>query len=73
MVMKRTVFQTCERLLDGKSTSCLRRRFLPAIILLAIAMSTAAEAGCWEDSLKQVDTDILLMDSESVYQVVPSD
>lgn len=44
MIMKRTVYQILERLLDRKSTSRLRRRFIPAIILLAIAMSTAAEA-----------------------------
>jgi hypothetical protein len=36
-------------------------------------MSTVAEADCWEDSLKQVDRDILVMDSEAVYQVVPED
>lgn len=48
-------------------------QFLLANILLVITMSTVAEAGCWEDSLKQVDRDILVMASEAVYQVVPED
>jgi hypothetical protein len=50
----------------------LRPRFL-AIILLVITMSTVSEADCWDDSLNQVNRDILVMDSGAVYQVVPSD
>ena len=73
MVMKRTTFQPCERLVDGKLASYLRPRFLLAIILLVITMSTVSEADCWEDSLNQVDKDILVMDSGAVYQVVPRD
>jgi len=69
MVMKMTMFQPCERRVDGKPASYL----LLAIILLVIMMSTVAEADCWEDSLKQVNRDILVMDSEAVYQVVPRD
>ena len=34
---------------------------------------TVAEADCSEESLKQVGRDILVMDSEAVYQVVPED
>ena len=73
MVMKRTTFQPCERLVDGKPASYLRPRFLVAIILLVITMSTVSEADCWDDSLKQVDRDILVMASGAVYQVVPRD
>ena len=51
MVMKRAKFQPCGRLM-GKLASYLRPRFLVAIILLVIAMSTVAEADCWEDSLE---------------------
>jgi hypothetical protein len=72
MVMKRTTFQRRERLLDGKLAGYLRPRFL-AIILLVITMSTVSEADCWDDSLNQVNRDILVMDSGAVYQVVPSD
>lgn len=68
--MKRTIFQPCKRLMDGKSASYLSR-FLLAITLLVIMTSTVAEANCWEDSLDQVDGDILVMDSEAVYQVIP--
>ena len=71
--MKKTKFQPCERLMDGKLASYLRPRFLVAIILLVITMSTVAEADCWDDSLKQVDKDILVMASGAVYQVVPRD
>jgi hypothetical protein len=71
--MKRTMFQPCERLVDGKLASYLRPRFFVAIILLVITMSTVAEADCWEDSLKQVDKEILVMASGAVYQVVPRD
>jgi hypothetical protein len=73
MVMKKTTFQPCERLVDGKLASYLRPRLLLAIILLVITMSTVAEADCWEDSLNQVNRDILRMASGAVYQVVPSD
>jgi hypothetical protein len=73
MVMKIATFQPCERLVDGKLASYLRPRFLLAIILLVITMSTVAEADCWEDSLNQVNRDILRMASGAVYQVVPSD
>jgi hypothetical protein len=73
MVMKRTTFQPSERLVDGKLASYLRPRFLLAIILLVITMSTVSEADCWEDSLNQVDKDILVMASGAVYQVVPRD
>jgi hypothetical protein len=73
MVMKRTTFQRRERLLDGKLAGYLRPRFLLAIILLVITMSTVSEADCWDDSLNQVNRDILVMDSGAVYQVVPSD
>ena len=69
MVMKTTMFQPCERRVDGKPASYL----LLAIILLVIMMSTVAEADCWEDSLRQVNRDTLVMDSEAVYQVVPRD
>src|SRR5947199_247704 len=68
-VMKMTMFQPCERRVDGKPASYL----LLAIILLVIMMSTVAEADCWKDSLKQVNRDTLVMDSEAVYQVVPRD
>jgi hypothetical protein len=71
--MKRIGFQSWDRLLDGKPASYLRPRFLLAIILLVITMSTVAEADCWEDSLKQVNGGILVMDSQAVYQVVPED
>ena len=50
--MKKPKFQSCDRLMDGKLASYLRPRFLVAIILLVIAMSTVAEADCWEDSLE---------------------
>src|SRR5262247_1081042 len=73
MVVKRTRFQPCRRLVDGKPAGYQRPRFLLAIILLVITMTTIAEADCWEDSLKQVDRDILVMGSEAVYQVVPED
>jgi hypothetical protein len=73
MVVKRTRFQFCWRLADGKPAGYLKPRFLLAVILLVITMSTIAEADCWEDSLKQVDRDILVMGSEAVYQVVPED
>jgi hypothetical protein len=73
MVMKDIEFQSSQQLVDGKPTSYPRARFLLVIILLVITMSTAAEADCWEDSLKQVDRDILVMGSEAVYQVVPED
>jgi hypothetical protein len=73
MVMKKTTFQPCERLVDGKLASYLRPRFLLAIILLVITMSTVSEADCWDDSLSQVNRDILRMDSGAVYQVVPDD
>jgi hypothetical protein len=66
--MKRTMLQLCERLVDGKPASCRMRRFLLGIILLVITMSTVAVADCWDDSLKQVDRDILVMDSEAVYK-----
>jgi hypothetical protein len=36
-------------------------------------MSTLAEADCWEDSLKRVDRNILVMGSGAVYQVVRED
>jgi len=72
-MMKRITFQPCERLVDGKLASYLRPRFLLAIILLVITMSTVSEADCWEDSLKRVDKDILVMTSGAVYQVVPRD
>ena len=71
--MKKTTFQLCERLVDGKLASYLRPRFLLAIILLVITMSTVSEADCWDDSLNQVNRDILVMDSGAVYQVVPND
>ena len=71
--MKRTTIQPCERLVDGKLASYLRPRFLLAIILLVITMSTVSEADCWEDSLNQVNKDILVMASGAVYQVVPRD
>jgi len=73
MVMKKTTFQPCERLVDGKLAGYLRPRFLLAIILLVITMSTVSEADCWDDSLNQVNRDILVMDSGAVYQVVPND
>jgi hypothetical protein len=73
MVMKKTTFQPCERFVDGKLASYLRPRFLLAIILLVITMSTVSEADCWDDSLNQVNKDILRMASGAVYQVVPSD
>jgi hypothetical protein len=73
MVMKKTAFQPRERLVDGKLASYLRPRFFLAIILLVITMSTVAEADCWDDSLNQVNRDILRMASGAVYQVVPSD
>jgi hypothetical protein len=73
MIVKRTRFQPCRRLVDGKPACYERPRFLLALILLVITMSTIAEADCWEDSLKQVDGDILVMGSEAVYQVVPED
>ena len=71
--MKRTMFQPRERLVDGKLASYLRPRFLLAIILLVITMSAVSEADCWEDSLNQVNKDILVMASGAVYQVVPRD
>ena len=71
--MKRTIFQPCQRLVDDKAASYLSPRFLLAVILLVITMSTVAEADCWEDSLKRVDRDILVMDSGAVYQVIPED
>jgi hypothetical protein len=71
--MKRTTVQPCERLVDSKFASYLRPRFLLAIILLVITMSTLAEADCWDDSLNQVNKDILRMASGAVYQVVPND
>jgi hypothetical protein len=71
--VKRTRFQLCRRLVDGKPAGYLRPRFLLALILLVITMSTIAEADCWEDSLKRMDRDILVMGSEAVYQVVPED
>jgi hypothetical protein len=73
MVMKKTTFQPCERLVDGKLAGYLRPRFLLAIILLVITISTVAEADCWDDSLNQVNKDILRMASGAVYQVVPRD
>ena len=58
----------------GRQTCWLSKATISlAIILLVITMSTIAEADCWEDSLKQVDRDILVMGSEAVYQVVPED
>ena len=71
--MKRTMFQPRERLVDGKLASYLRPRFLLAIILLVITISTVAEADCWDDSLKRVDKDIIVMSSGAVYRVVPID
>jgi hypothetical protein len=73
MVMKTTTFQRWERLVDGKLASYLRPRFLLASILLVITMSTVSEADCWDDSLNQVNKDILRMASGAVYQVVPRD
>jgi hypothetical protein len=73
MVMKRTMFQPCDRLMDSKLAGYLRPRFLLAIILLVITISTVAEADCWDDSLNQVNKDILRMASGAVYQVVPRD
>jgi len=71
--MKIATFQPCKRLVDSKLASYLRPRFFLAIILLVITMSTVAEADCWEDSLNQVNRDILRMASGAVYQVVPRD
>jgi hypothetical protein len=71
--MKKTTFQPSERLVDGKLASYLRPRLFLAIILLVITMSTVSEADCWDDSLNQVNKDILRMASGAVYQVVPSD
>ena len=73
MVMKKTTFQPRERLMDGKLARYLRSRFLVAVILLVITISTVAEADCWDDSLNQVNKDILRMASGAVYQVVPRD
>jgi hypothetical protein len=50
----------------------LRPKILLASILLVTAMSTAAQADCWEDSLKSVSRNLLVMDSDAVYRVVPS-
>ena len=59
--------------MEGTLARYLRPRFLVAVILLVITMSTVSEADCWDDSLKQVNKDILRMDSGAVYQVVPRD
>jgi hypothetical protein len=73
MFMKKPKFQPCERLVSGKLANYLRPRFLLASILLVITMSTVSEADCWDDSLNQVNKDILRMASGAVYQVVPRD
>jgi hypothetical protein len=73
MFMKKPKFQSGDRLMDGKLASYLRPRFLVATILLVITMSTVSEADCWEDSLNQVDKDVLVMSSGAVFQVVPRD
>jgi hypothetical protein len=72
MVMKKTKFQPRGRLM-GKLASYLRPRFLVATILLVIAMSAVSEADCWDDSLKRVDKDIIVMASGAIYRVVPRD
>jgi len=70
---ERTRVQTCEQHMGGKLANCGRPRFLLAIMLLLITMSTVAEADCWDDSLKRVDKDIIVMASGAVYRVVPRD
>jgi hypothetical protein len=70
---KRTRVQICEQHVRGKLANCGRPRFLPAVMLLLITMSTVAEADCWDDSLKRVDKDIIVMASGAVYRVVPRD
>ncbi len=73
MVMKIATFQPCKRLVHSKLASYLRPRFLLAIVLLVITMSSVSEADCWEDKLNKVDKDIVVMASGAVYQVVPRD
>jgi hypothetical protein len=70
--MKRLVGQSWQRLPKGKRYKYLVSRCLLAIIFLVSAMSTIAEADCWEDSLKQVNRDFLVTDSGEVYRVLPS-
>ena len=71
--MKKTRVQTCERHMTGKLANCVKPRFFLAIILLVITMGTVAEADCWDDSLRRVDKEIIVMSSGAVYRVVPRD
>jgi hypothetical protein len=73
MIMKTTKFQTCERRVHGESAAYARARFFLAIVLLVMAMNTVAEADCWEDYIKQVDRNTLVMESDDIYRVVPQD
>jgi hypothetical protein len=50
----------------------LKPKSLLAISLLLSAMSTVAQADCWEDSLKSASRNLLVMDSDDVYRVMPS-
>lgn len=67
------MFQSCKRLADGKPASYLRPRFLLAVILFVLMMSTVSEAVCWDDSLNEVDGDIVVMASGAVFRVLPVD
>jgi len=71
--LKRTRVQTGEQNLGGKLVNYLRTRFLLTIVLLVTSMATVAEADCWDDALKRVDKDIIVMASGAVYRVIPRD
>ena len=71
--LTRTRVQTGEQNLGGKLVNYVRPRFLFTIVLLVMTMGTVAGADCWDDSLKLVDKDIIVMASGAVYRVIPRD